>query len=79
MLAEHLDGEAGDAFGSYSVSLQGSQETESETSSWELYSTMFLCLVGRVWGWQRVQAGPMAGRRVTDRGSESPRGKIIKL
>lgn len=41
--------------------------------------TMFLCLVGRVWGWQRVQAGPMAGRRVTDRGSESPRGKIIKL
>lgn len=40
--------------------------------------TMFLFLVGRVWGWQRVQAGPMVGRRVTDRGSECSQGKIVK-
>lgn len=50
MLAEQLDGEAGDAFGSYSVSLQGSQETESETHLWEPGSCHIFIPIGMAWG-----------------------------
>ena len=77
-LTEHLDGEAGDAFGSCSASLQGGQETESETHPWEPDSHHVFFLTGTAWGWQRIQAETIVDRAVTDRGSASSEGRMCE-